>query len=104
MTVELGIRHRESGEYEVVPVATSATFREVWLPACKQLGLELVPEFPGGALTTVPAEFVPRIVDELDRLRQWAAGNVGDPYAGYLVDRCDGLLRAFARTDPAACD
>jgi hypothetical protein len=100
MTVEMGIRYRDSGEYEVVPVATSETFRLVWLPACERLGLELVPLFAGGALTTVPPELVPRIVAEVERLRAWAAGQ---PDGEYLADRCLGILAAFARTDPAEC-
>ena len=36
MAVEMGIRHRESGRYEVVPVATAETFRAVWLPAAER--------------------------------------------------------------------
>ena len=101
MSVEMGIRHRDSGEYEVVPVATLATFRQVWLPACERLGLELVPLFAGGALTIVPPEVVPRIVAEVERLRRWAAEQ---PDGMYLADRCSGILAAFARTDPAACE
>ena len=101
MSVEMGIRHRDTGEYEVVPVATLDTFRRVWLPACERLGLELVPLFAGGALTTVPAELVPQIVAEVVRLRDATAEL---PDGGYLADRCSGILAAFARTDPAACE
>ncbi len=97
MTVSMGIKHRDSGEYEVVLVATSDTFRRVWLPAAAGLGLELVPLFAGGALTLVPPEFVPRIVAEVIRLREWAAARSD---GNYLVDRCDGVLEAFVRTDP----
>jgi hypothetical protein len=101
MTVEMGIRHRDSGEYEVVPVATSETFRGVWLPACEQLGLELVPLFAGGALTTVPPKLVSQIVAEVERLRSWA---IDQPNSEYLADRCSAILAAFARTDPMACE
>lgn len=101
MSVEMGIWHRDSGEYEVVPVATLDTFRRVWLPACERLGLELVPLFAGGALTTIPLELVPRIVDEVERLRGWAAGQ---PDGEYLADRCSGILAAFARTDATGCE
>jgi hypothetical protein len=101
MSVEMGIRHRDSGEYEVVPVATSDTFRRVWLPACGQLGLELVPLFASGALTTVPPELVPRIIAEIERLRGWA---VAQPDGEHLADRCSGILAAFARTNPASCE
>ena len=101
MSVELGIRHRDTGEYEVVPVATAEAFRRVWLPACERLGLELVPLFCGGALTTVPPELVPRITAEVERLRGWA---FAQPDGEYLADRCSGILAALARTDPAACE
>lgn len=101
MTVEMGIRHCATGKYEVVPVATSETFRLVWLPACERLGLEFVPLFAGGALTIVPAELVPRIVAEVEQLR---AAAVAWPEGDYLADRCSGILAAFARTDPAACE
>jgi hypothetical protein len=101
MAIEMGIRHRDSGEYEVVPVATSETFRRVWLPACERLGLALVPLFAGGALTTVPPELVPQIVAEVERLRADAAAL---PDGDYLADRCSGILAAFARTDPAGCE
>src|SRR5262245_8019614 len=101
MTVEMGIRHRDTGEYEVVPVATAASFRSVWLPACERLGLGLVPLFSGGALTTVPPEMVPQIIAEVERLRVAAAGS---PDGDYLADRCSGILAAFARTDPALCE
>jgi hypothetical protein len=101
MTVSMGIRHRGSGEYEVVPVATSATFDSVWLPACERLGLKLVPLFACGALASVPPELVPLIVSELERLRDAA---LGLPEGAYLAARCSGLLAAFARTDSATCD
>lgn len=100
MTVEMGILHRDSGEYEVVPVATLATFRNTWLPACKQLGLEWVPLFAGGALTTVPTGLIPQIIAELERLKSWAEMR---PDGDYLAERCAGILAAFRRTDPMAC-
>lgn len=100
MTIEMGILDSDSGEYSVVPVATVAAFQGVWLPACERLGLELVPLFGGGALTTVPPELVLQIVAEIERLRSWAAEWQVD---SYLADRCSDILAAFARTDPAVC-
>jgi hypothetical protein len=101
MSVEMGIRHRDSGEYEVVPIATLDTFRRVWLPACEELGLELVPLFAGGALTSVPPDLVPRIIDEV--LRLWIA-SVRLPEREHLADRCQSILAALARTEPALCE
>jgi hypothetical protein len=101
MTIEMGILHRESGEYEIVPVATNKTFREVWLPACERLGMSLVPLFYGGALVHIPPNLLPRIVSELKQLRKWAASQQDDDY---LVDRREDILAAVARTDPDECD
>src|SRR5262245_30275753 len=98
MTVEMGIRHRETGTYEVVPVATSETFRKVWLPACERLGLKWVAHFHDGALTRIPPEVVPQIIEELQRLRIWVYGH---PELGPPVERVDSILRAFRETDPA---
>lgn len=100
MTVEMGIRHRISGEYEVVPVATSKTFRTVWLPACELLGLELVQLFADGALTSVPQSLVLPIIAELQKLQHWAAEK---PDGDYLVVSCQNVLDAFHRTDPSLC-
>ena len=99
VSVEMGIHHRATGDYQVVPVATIDAFRLVWLPACERLGLELVPLFAGGALSPVPAEMVLRVVAEVTRLRDAAAEW---PDGDYLADRCLSILAAFARTDPAA--
>jgi hypothetical protein len=101
MSISLGIRHRESGEYEVVPIATNAMFRRVWLPACERLGLSLVPLFEGGGLCFSGANRTRHVVSELEALRDWAASQ---PYGEYLVDRCGHLLAAFEWTDPEACD
>ena len=97
----MGIRHRDTGEYEVVPVATAEAFHRVWLPACERLGLELVPLFAGGALTTVPPNLIPQIVAEVEQL--WIeSAELSD--GDYLACRCAGILAAFARTDPAVCE
>jgi hypothetical protein len=100
MTVEMGIR-RHTGEYEVVPVATAATFREVWLPACERLGLEWVARLHDGALTPVPLGLLPQIVNELGQLRGWAAEQ---PDLKHVVERIDAILAAFRDTDPLACE
>ena len=101
MTIEMGIRHRETGTYEVVPVATSETFRKVWLPACERLGLEWVAHLHDGALTPVSPEVVPHLIGELQRLRAWACEQqeLGPP-----VERIDSILRAFRETNPTLCE
>ena len=101
VSVSLMITYLATGELEEVPIATNDTFGRVWLPACDRLGLELVAMFRDGGLATIPAELVPQIVSELERLR---AGSVGHPDGEYLTDRCDDLLDAFARTDPSTAE
>src|SRR5262245_12514429 len=101
MTVEMGIRHRATGTYEVVPIATTNGFREIWLPACEHLGLKLVPLFSGGGLTVVPPELIPGIIAELEKLRGWAAEQ---PASQGLVERCAGILAALNRADSTMCE
>lgn len=100
MTVSMGIRHLDTGRYEVVPVATSDIFRVWWLPACGHLGLELVAHFHDGALTEVAHEDGPRIAAELDTLRAWASS---EPERDFMVSRIDGILSALRRSDLARC-
>jgi hypothetical protein len=101
MTVEMGIRCHDTGEYRVVPVATSETFRRVWLPACENLGLGWVVHFHDGSLGSVPPEAVPQIIAELVRLRNWGTGRAD---LAFLVERIDAILRAFEETDPSTCE
>lgn len=101
MSVEMGIRHLETGEYEVVAVASADTFRSVWIPTAADLGLELVPLFSGGALTRVPVELVPQIISEVIILCDWAHKQ---PNRESLAERSSGILAAFARTDPSQCE
>ncbi len=101
MTVSMGIRHLDTGQFEEVPVATSEVFRTWWLPACEKLGLALVSHLHDGALNTVAKDSeIPRIVAELEALRAWAAS---EPDRSFMVERIDGILRAFRRTDPLRC-
>lgn len=100
MTVSMGIRHLDTGRYDVVPVATSDVFRAWWLPACDHLGLEFVSHFHDGALTEVAREEVPRIAAELETLRAWASS---DPERDFMVSRIDGILSAFRKSDLARC-
>src|SRR5437763_86280 len=101
MTIEMGIHHLDTGEYEVVPVATSETFRAVWLPACNRLGLEWVAHFHDGALTAVPVELIPQIVKELQLLRGWVSEQ---PELAFIAEGIDSILRMFRERDPAKCE
>jgi hypothetical protein len=100
MTVSMGVRHLDTGRYEVVPVATSDVFRVWWLPACEHLGLELVSHLHDGMFTEVAREDVPRITAELETLRAYAASG---PERDFMVSRIDGILSAFRKSDLARC-
>ncbi|MBN9122614.1 MAG: hypothetical protein J0I06_26280 [Planctomycetes bacterium] len=98
MSISMGLRHKTSGEYREVPIASSCGFAEGWLPFCHHLGLQFVPLFSGGALTAVPADLVPEILRELRLLL--VAVEVA-PNGAWIAERVRGLLAAFAATDPA---
>jgi hypothetical protein len=97
MAVSMGLRNRLTGEYQEVPIATLASFREVWLPICERLGLVWIPEFAGGALTVVPEQLIQEIVRELQAL----AHDIGDtPNLRWIAERAEAILAAFAKTTP----
>ena len=98
MSVSMGLRNKATGEYRLVPIASSSGFAEGWLPLCERLGLRHVSMFAGGALTTVPDDLIPEIVRELRALR---AHCEADPEAAWIAERCRDVLAAFAETNPA---
>jgi hypothetical protein len=101
MSISMVIHHHGSGEYEIVPIATNATFRRVRLPACERFGLSLVPQFEGGGLIFSSPNLARQIVSKLEALRRWASSQ---PDGDYLGDRCGDLPAAFERIDARACD
>jgi len=101
MSVSLMLHHRSRNEVREVPIATEHGFREGWLPVCQRLGLHLVPMFSGGALTPVPANLLPAIIDELTLMR--SALN-SDRDRGWIVEQIDAILAAFWETSPDEWD
>jgi hypothetical protein len=100
MTVSLGIKDRASGGYEVVPIAPYDVFVGRWLPACEELGLELVSHFHDGALCSVSPEDIPAILGELERMRAWVVGHG----SAVWLERIDWILNALRTRDPEAYD
>jgi len=96
MSVEMGITNKQTGEYRTIPVATLQAFRDYWLPASCALGLQFVPRFHDGSLTTVADEQIRIIVDELRRLRDSIADR--HDYTG-VVSRIDRILAALEAPD-----
>ncbi|MFO0757956.1 MAG: hypothetical protein U0359_15780 [Byssovorax sp.] len=98
MTISMGIKHEDSGAYEVVPIATSQYFEQRWLPACAHLGLRYVPHFHDGSLSALSAGDLGEVVKELEMLRAWATTN--DPF---MTERIDGVLRALHGSASIPC-
>ncbi|UQZ85499.1 hypothetical protein SK3146_04788 [Paenibacillus konkukensis] len=59
-----------------LPVAAEAFFAECWEPGAEALGLQWVPVFSTGI--EIMKEDLPEVLDELDRLKQWALSRGGD--------------------------
>jgi hypothetical protein len=97
VSVSLMLHHRLTNECREVPVATQRGFREGWLPVCRQLGLQLVPKFSGGALTSVSPDLIPEITREL-RAMHSAVG--ADPESAWIVEQIEAILTALTETDP----
>ena len=63
----------------LVPLASTRIFRRDWLPACSELGLEMLTEAFDMMITVPPAER-PRLLRELQSLVDyWAAEGPGGP-------------------------
>jgi|GEM_PF-3737994 len=97
MSVSMGLRHKTSGEYREVPIASSRGFIEGWLPLCEQLGLQYIPLFNGGAFTTVPEDLIPEIIRELRLLHTKVENDSG---RAWIAERVTDILAAFAETNP----
>jgi hypothetical protein len=98
MTVSLGLINRQTGEFRDVPVSTSDSFRKRWLPAAQALGLELVPHLHDGTFTVLAKEDIPKILEELRRLREYV---VVKPELASIAERIDNIVATFRSTDPA---
>jgi hypothetical protein len=70
MSISMGITDRMTGVMvEDVPVCTTATFRQFWLPAAQELGLGMIEALPA---LWVTQEYRERFLDELRKLEKWA--------------------------------
>jgi hypothetical protein len=85
MTIEMGILQINTGNYEVIHVATTEIFYQFWLPACKCLSLQLISHFHDGYLNVVSVEDIPRIVEELICLHSYTLEQEDLAFMGILV-------------------
>jgi len=99
MTIEMGILKINTGNYEVIPVATSEIFYQFWLPACRYLGLQFISHFHDGYLNVVLVEDVPRIVEELICLHSYT---LAQEDLAFMNERIERIIQVFQTTDPAS--
>jgi hypothetical protein len=96
MTIEMGILQINTGNYEVIPVATSEIFYKFWLPACKYLGLQFISHFNDGSLNIVSAEDVPKILEELICLHSYT---LEQENLAFMSERIERIIQVFQTTD-----
>ncbi|MBD2596888.1 hypothetical protein H6G74_21500 [Nostoc spongiaeforme FACHB-130] len=96
MTIEMGIIQINTGNYEVIPVATSEIFYQFWLPACKYLGLQLISHFHDGYLNVVSVEDVSKIVEELICLHSYT---LEQENLAFMSERIERIIQVFKTTD-----
>ena len=72
-----------------LPVSTEDFFNSYWLPACKQLNLRWIACFCCGIM--IEREDLPAVLIELDRLKNWAIGNLEAQNLQYMTRRIDLL-------------
>ncbi|MCQ6560968.1 hypothetical protein [Paenibacillus mendelii] len=91
MSVSAYIPHPENEEEFGfnVPVASEAFFKAYWEPAAEELNLQWVPIFSTGI--DVSEEDLPDVLDELNRLKQWAAARGGEEME-QMLGRIDLLI------------
>jgi hypothetical protein len=97
MSVSLMLKHKSTGEFREVPIASSRGFDENWRQLSQQLGLHFVPLFSGSALTKVSDELIPEIIRELHLLLETAEA---DPDSEWIAERARNILNALAETNP----
>ncbi|MBW5449455.1 hypothetical protein GE107_25935 [Cohnella sp. CFH 77786] len=73
-----------------VPVSTEAFFQSCWVPAIKELNLQLISLFnPGLDLTK---KDLSHLIEELEILKKWAETNLDKDEYNYMKRRIDFLI------------
>jgi hypothetical protein len=91
------VTKKGTSEHELYIVSGANGWQAAWLPACKELGLQIVPNLSGGTYSHFfPPEDIPQLVRELSLLRPW----MNDAGFDLFVSFIDRMLRVFAETDP----
>jgi hypothetical protein len=86
MSVALIISTAETDEVlDFTPIATQGSFVRFWLPACRELGLQLIPLLESGMLLT--EEALDDFVRELSLLEHAVQQRVDSPECVNMTDR-----------------
>jgi len=96
MGVQLFIHRKNTPEPDYYSVTGAAGWRAIWLPAANELSLNLVPHLGDGAFSELPPEYLPQVIIQLGRLRDWMADQGHDLY----VEHLDRILPALAAVIP----
>lgn len=92
MGIELFITRKGATESEYYCVTGSNGWETIWLPAAKELGLDLIPTLGDGTFCQLPPDELPAMISQLSRLREWMATRDYDTY----VDHLDDIIPALA--------
>lgn len=96
MGVDFFVTKKGTSDHELYIVSGVNGWRDIWLPACTELGLEIVPFLGDGRYTIFSPEEIPQLLRELTLLRPTMEEG------GYerFVETIDCILRVFADTNP----
>jgi hypothetical protein len=99
MGVQLLISRKEVARPDYYSQTGATGWETVWLPAAEELGLTLVPHLGSGAFSGVAPEYLPDVISQLTRLREWMAANGHDLYVEHLDDTLSALANVRPETD-----
>ena len=96
MGVELFIHRHGTTEPDYYSMTGATGWSDVWLPAANALQLDLVPLLGDGTFGRLPPEYLPEVIAQLGRLREWMRTQGHDLY----VEHLDQILPALSRLNP----
>ena len=100
MGVQLLIHRKGAAEPEYYSLTGATGWATVWLPAAEELELDLVPLLGDGAFSSVPAEHLPKVIEQLSRLQRWMSASGHDLY----VEHLNNILPALTAVNPQEDD
>jgi hypothetical protein len=79
---------------DFIPICTTRILLDYWLPGAKALGLDIVSLFENLFINAEQknTDWVPRLIEELKKLREWFVHNAPESEHKYLLSRTDRLI------------